>query len=59
MNNELPVAKWDAYEQQQRRWNLLHPPIPKTITVRYIDADRQVLREYSVPNTIKFPDRVW
>lgn len=52
-------AKWDAYEQQQRRWELLHPPIPTTITVRYVDANRQVMREYSVPNTIKFPERVW
>lgn len=53
------IAKWDAYEQQQRRWALLHPPIPTTITVRYIDANRQTLREYVVSNKIKFPDRVW
>ena len=57
--SNLPVAKWDAYKEQQRRWELLHPPIPTTITVRYVDASRQVTREYVVPNTVKFPDRAW
>lgn len=53
------IAKWDTYEEQQRRWELLHPPIPKTITVRYIDKQRQVTHEYVVPNTIKFTDKEW
>ena len=52
-------AKWDAYEQQRRRWELLHPPIPTTITVRYKDINGNVIDEQVVPNTIKFPEREW
>lgn len=54
---DLSVAEeWAAW---MARFSKPVAQVSKTIEVRYINDEGRVMRSYTVPNTIKFPTKVW